>query len=144
MWSVWHGLLHEGLRSRTFGSTDPAQPWRNYCRILRSIDHAGVPAGSSQSGDPRLEDSRVERKRTFSGDGKENGREDQAAVDHQAHDDGHHVHAQLPGDRLQVSNSGDLSCNQGGNANRGVPATNKEQRSSWRRRCFYTDAFISN
>lgn len=42
-------------------------------------------------------------------------------MDHQAHDDGHHVHAQLPGNHLQVSDGRNLPRNQGGNADRRVP-----------------------
>ncbi len=42
-------------------------------------------------------------------------------MDHQAHDDGHHVHTQLPGHHLQVSDGRNLPRNQRGDANGRVP-----------------------
>lgn len=44
-------------------------------------------------------------------------------MDDQAHYDSHHVHAQLPGHHLQVSNGRDLPCDQRGDAKGRVPAT---------------------
>lgn len=80
-----------------------------------------VPAGGAEGRDPGLEDSRVESERAFSGDAEEDGGKDQPAVDHQADHHRHHVHAQLPGDHLQVSDRRDLPGDQGGDADRRIP-----------------------
>lgn len=80
-----------------------------------------LPAGRAQSCDPGLEDSGVEREGAFSGDAEKYGGQDQAAVDQQAHHDGHHVHTQLPGHHLQVSDGGYLPGDERGDANGRVP-----------------------
>lgn len=80
-----------------------------------------LPAGRAQSCDPGLEDSGVEREGAFSGDAEKYGGQDQAAVDPQAHHDGHHVHTQLPGHHLQVSDGSYLPRDERGDAHRRVP-----------------------
>lgn len=42
-------------------------------------------------------------------------------MDHQADHHRHHVHAQLPGNNLQVSDRSDLPGDEGGDANRRIP-----------------------
>lgn len=49
-------------------------------------------------------------------------REEDAPVDDETHDDGYHVHAQLPGNHLQVSDGDDLSTDEASDTQRGVPA----------------------
>lgn len=64
-----------------------------------------TPGGSTKGCDPGLEDACVEDKRVLAGDDKEDKWQHHSPMDDQAHNDSHHVHAQLPGHHFQVFDS---------------------------------------
>lgn len=88
----------------------------------QSARKSSIPGRCSQRCDPRLEYPHEEREWVFFDDHKIYEREEDTAVDDETHDHGYHVHAQLPGNHLQVSDGDDLSTDEASDTQRGVPA----------------------
>lgn len=81
-----------------------------------------VPGCCSQRRDPRLKYSHEELEGVFFDYHEIYERKEDASMDDKAHYHGNHVHPQLPGNHLQVSNGDDLSTDEASNTQRGVPA----------------------
>lgn len=75
-----------------------------------------LPAGSSEGRDPGLEDPRVKGERVFPCHREEDDGQDDSAVDDESDDHCHHVHAELLGHGLQVTDGGDLPTDERGDA----------------------------
>ena len=80
-----------------------------------------IPGRCSKGRDPSLEYSHEERERVFFYYHKIYQRKEDASMDDETHNHGDHIHPQLPRNHLQVSNGDDLSTDETGNTNRGVP-----------------------
>lgn len=82
-----------------------------------------LPAGCSECRDPGLEDPGIKGERVFPCHAEEYEGQDDSTVDDEANNHCHHVHAELLGHGLQVTDGGDLSTDQRGDADRRVPKT---------------------
>lgn len=88
----------------------------------QSVHMSLVPGCCSQRRDPCLKYSHEELERVFFDYHEIYERKEDASMDDEAHYHGNHVHPQLPGNHLQVSNGDDLSTDEASNTQRGVPA----------------------
>lgn len=104
------------LRSPGVGQSEPRSVKQ------QSAKKSSIPGRCSQRCDPRLEYPHEELEWVFFDDHKIYEREEDTAVDDETHDHGYHVHSQLPGNHLQVSDGDDLSTDEASDTQRGVPA----------------------
>jgi len=81
-----------------------------------------TPGGRAQGRHPRLEDAHEEGVRVLPAYDKVDQGQEDASVDDEAHHHGDHVHAQLPGNHLQVSDGDDLAADEAGDTEGRVPA----------------------
>lgn len=79
------------------------------------------PGGCPQSSDPGLEDSQEEGEGVFPDDSKIDAGQEDCSMDDEANNYSHHVHAQLPGNHLQILDGNYLTTDQTGNTQGRVP-----------------------
>lgn len=79
------------------------------------------PGGCAQGSDPGLEDAEEEGEGVFPDDNEVDAGQEDGSVDDEADDHSHHIHAQLPGDHLQVLNGDDLTADETGDTEGRVP-----------------------
>lgn len=79
------------------------------------------PGGCAQGSDPGLEDAEEEGEGVFPDDNEVDAGQEDGSVDDEADDHGHHIHAQLPADHLQVLNGDDLTADETGDTEGRVP-----------------------